>query len=346
MVWARRDTHGSNLLNYRRIKVEAGQGPAPLTMTITEQGLLRGLLVEAESGKPIPRGKLTLDVGLVLTADDRGRFEVSGLHRSVHEAIVVAPGRQRMWVGFDLTGRRLTTLEIPVPRGGKVVGRVTDTQGRPILGAFVREPASGSSILLKALQVWCDPDGRFEWDGVRLGQPGHLEATAPGYEPVQRLGWVVPEGREPLELNFRLEARLESNARRPSRATDRSTPASLRTLKGTVNSAKGQPVGRALVRWEDWSMSELPQTRSDSEGRFTLENVPDQKGVVAVVAPGLEPTFARVAQGGGQELKVSLMPGHMVAGTVVQRRGKTVGGRLGRPSGPIEVANRSKTADL
>jgi hypothetical protein len=48
------------------------------------------------------------------------------LQRGNHEAFVVAPGRVRMRVLFDTTARADTELDLPVPRAGKIVGRVTE----------------------------------------------------------------------------------------------------------------------------------------------------------------------------------------------------------------------------
>src|SRR5205814_2073750 len=79
-----------------------------------------------------------------LTADDQGRFEVGGLDRGYHETFIVCPGRVRQRVLFDTTAKADTELDIPLPRAGRVVGRVTDEAGRPVPGANVGRGTSGS----------------------------------------------------------------------------------------------------------------------------------------------------------------------------------------------------------
>src|SRR5207302_5689807 len=99
----------------------ADQAPEPVAIRLEERGTFRGRLLEAETGKPIAGGKLFLDAGLVVTADADGRLEVGGLCRGSHEAFVVAPGRMRMRVLFDTTARADTELDVPVPRGGRII---------------------------------------------------------------------------------------------------------------------------------------------------------------------------------------------------------------------------------
>src|SRR5204862_6899612 len=141
-------------------------GPLVVPIRLEERGTFRGRLLEAETGKPIPGARLFLDAGLVLTTDARGRFEVGGLARKDHEGFVVAPGRLRMRVLFDTTARADTELDVPVPRGGKIVGRVTDAGGQPIAGAYVGRSTSGSYFSTNALYEPCAADGRFVYDGV------------------------------------------------------------------------------------------------------------------------------------------------------------------------------------
>src|SRR5438132_341131 len=131
---------------------------------LEERGRLRGRLLEAESGRPVPGGRLFLDAGLVLTTDDQGRFEVGGLDRGYHETFIVCPGRARQRVLFDTTAKADTELDIPLPRAGRVVGRVTDEAGRPVPGAYVGRGTSGSFFSINALYERCDADGRFVYD--------------------------------------------------------------------------------------------------------------------------------------------------------------------------------------
>src|SRR5262249_37792974 len=149
--------------------------------------------------------RLFLDAGLVLTAGAGGQFAVGGLSRRDHEAFVVAPGRQRMRVLFDTTAKADTELDVPVPRAGKIVGRVTDMAGKPSPGAYVGRSTSGTYFSINALYEACDRDGKFAYDdAVSPDEPTRLHAAAPGFVAEERSGVSPPPGGKPLVLNFRL----------------------------------------------------------------------------------------------------------------------------------------------
>src|SRR5262249_52981751 len=134
-VWARHGSQGAHVPGRSEtVTIPTGKAPDEVNITLEERGTLRGRLLEPAPGRPIAGGKLFLDVGLFLTTDAQGRFEIGGLERTNHESFVVAPGRRRLRVLFDTTARADTELDVPVPRGGKIVGRVTDANGKPIVG--------------------------------------------------------------------------------------------------------------------------------------------------------------------------------------------------------------------
>ena len=95
---------------------------------------------------------------------------------------MVAPGRERKRVLFEMSENPVTDLEIPVPQGGKAKGRVRDVEGKPIPAAFVGRSTSGSSISLTGLWVRADDQGRFEFDGLALDRTTWLNAQAEGYQ--------------------------------------------------------------------------------------------------------------------------------------------------------------------
>ena len=139
---------------------------------LENRGNFKGRLTEAETGKPIIGGQLYLDNGVVLTTDKDGRFTIGGLKRTQHQALTVAPGRLRQRVLFDTTASAETELDIPVALGAKIIGRVTDKDGKPIRGAWVDGSASGANLSLRGGVVYCGVDGKYEYDGaVPPGQP-------------------------------------------------------------------------------------------------------------------------------------------------------------------------------
>src|SRR5262249_11282465 len=157
-IWARRGTQGGRGGGQHEIVIGAGQAAKRIAIRLEERGTFRGRVLESETGKPIPGARLFLDAGIILTADGKGQFEMGGLERTNHEMYVVAPGRTRTRILFDNTARTDTELDVPVPRGGKIVGRVTDQRGKPIAGAYVGKSTSGTVFSIRSLWVECDAD--------------------------------------------------------------------------------------------------------------------------------------------------------------------------------------------
>jgi beta-lactamase regulating signal transducer with metallopeptidase domain/uncharacterized GH25 family protein len=330
-LFARRGTQGGEGQPVSRtIRIVVGREPEARTIHLEERGKLRGRLIEAETGKPILGGKLFLDNAVVLTTDQDGRFEVGGLSRKGHESFVVAPGRMRMRVLFDTTARAETQLDVPVPRGGKIVGRVTDLDGKPIPGAYVGKNTSGSFFSINGLWMACDAQGRFEYDNAAPpGQPTRLSAAAPGYAEEERDGLVVLDYDKPLQLHFRLRPKpSDQNPRAEAADVTKPKPQPAddevrRTVSGSVRGPDKKPVKGVLVRWGFQPFTDAIQTRTDEQGRFRLI-VPDKDNMVSVLPRQFAPQFPRVEAGGDKTIEVQLQAGHVARGQVLNDARKPV----------------------
>lgn len=93
----------------------------------------------------------------------------------------------------------------------------------------------------------------------------------------------------------------------------------LRTVEGTVvNSVTGEPIRRALV-----SLSAISQhfAFTDSDGRFSFENVPAVRVMLQATRPGYfaphdRPTFVDLAKA-SDALKLELIPSAVISGRVL-----------------------------
>jgi hypothetical protein len=309
-VWARHDSQGAG---YRSIDIPAGRAPDELNIALEERGTLHGRLLEAESGKPVVGGKLFLDAGLFLTTDKEGRFEIGGIERTNHEAFVVAAGRGRIRVLFDTTARADTELDVPVPRGGKIVGRVTDADGKPIVGAWVGRGTSGTHFSINALYEPCDADGRFVYDGVSLDRPTGLAGYAPGFVEEQRDDVLVTDADNPAELHFRLKPQPGP---KPGGKDD-----TRRVVSGVVLDPNSVPLPGVVVRWGLREFVGIPKTRTDAAGRFSL-TVPDDMGTLIAVTSVYQLEWMPVAVGGDKEVVFRLRHGKIARGRVIDEAGK------------------------
>ncbi len=345
---------------YGQVQVEKDREPGPVIIRMAERGVLRGEILEAETGRPIPGGQLWLDNAVLVTADERGEYEFQGLELGDHSLRVLCLSRERLRVLYDTSLRPEALLDLRVQRAGKIRGVVLDEQGRPIPGARVYRATSGNALANKG---WCevtDLEGRFEWDGAAFGASHFLTAVAFGYAEQEEERIQVTEGQEPPLVTFRLQpkegaSRLFPYAQLKQGSTTRViglTPGeqlgspqqplpeegpkegqgpwplqaepSWRNLGGIVLSPEGKPLRDALVRWGATQYEEVSrQTYTGKDGRFSLEQVPDRPGYITVMAAKFAPAFVRVAEG-QEEVEVSLEQGQTVGGVVQDEFGNPV----------------------
>jgi Carboxypeptidase regulatory-like domain len=304
-------------------KVENGKDSAAVTVQLGPPTILRGRLLDAETGKPIANGNFALDDARRLKVDAEGRFEAPGLSQSHHEAYPLCPGYERRRILFDTTGRADAKLDLKLSKAGKVIGRVVDEHGKPIPGATVGLRTSGSIFSGSALWDSCSEDGRFSYDGKPLGRTGRLAARAPGYQDLEREDVVAFEASNSVQIDFilRPDPTKGPAAKVAAKATNR------RTVSGTVVSPIGNPVASAVVRWDlRVSSDSVPETKTDALGAFRLEGVPDSANVLSLMAKGFAPSFPMVDAGGDRQVKVQLKPGATIRGRVVDDSGSAIKG--------------------
>jgi protocatechuate 3,4-dioxygenase beta subunit len=339
-VHARLGSHGGEADNEHGLITIKSDNPAPVAIRLADRGFFRGRLLEAETGKPIPKGNLQLDNGVLITTDEAGRFEIGGMKRRHHEAFAICPGRVRERILFDTSLRSETQLDIRLPRAGKIRGIVLDEKGSAIPYAQVWRATSGSTLSLAGLVESCDEKGRFEWDGAAFDAAARLEASAPGYAEEEYTGIRVSEGEEPPNLVFRLQREdgAEKKKEKPSDKTGKlvkesakkSVDETQRTISGRVLSPEGKPVSDALVRWGATMYEETKrETRSDKNGEFALEKVPAREGFLTVIAKSYAPAFPSVKGTADKRITVELEDGATAVGTV--------GDDLGNPLEGVSV---------
>ncbi len=242
----------------------------------------------------------------------------------------VAPGRQRVFTDrggeheLELAQSEQRELELVLPPGLDVEGRVLDTRGDPVAGAEVWLEGQDPSALGGRVVTRARADGGFRLRA--LGARQALSAFAPGFAPalLASLHTKVPA---PGERDLRITLVLERAGH---------------ALRGRVQTPDGAPVAGALVaagtrgNWAFGGSGMRPRARvcvTDARGAFDagwieagwpggLANFP-----VHVLAPGF--ALARVAPGApGEELLVTLTPGATVEGSVRDAAGAPLAAAL------------------
>jgi hypothetical protein len=323
MVFAR---HGNNGGHVEAIEIpENGEDKPiePMKLTLERPSNLKGRLLDAETGEPIRGGFVVLDDARKLEVGPDGRFEAPGLEFRNHRSFPICPGYASGLVLFDTTLQPEAELEVKLDKGGSVVGRVVDADGKPIPGAVVSGSGSGSMLCISALLLTCDENGRYVSGNRPIGKPINMEAHAPGYQADRRRNIIVPDVEHPTEVNFTLVPETAKTKVAPRRTAPE---VSSRTVSGFVV-ANGKPVADTIVRWGMITDSSgAPETLADSEGHFSLGGMPDETNVLTIIVKGFLPRFPLVDGKGNQSIEVELKPGATIRGRMVDDEGKPIEG--------------------
>lgn len=323
---------------------------------------ISGRVVAADSGRPVRRARVLLNGpqipgGRGTLTDNEGRFTLSALPAGRYSLsaartgfITIAYGQRRpMQSGTPIeiaAGEQMTTLDIRMPRGSVITGRVFDESGEPLPGAMVRvlqyEYAQGNRRLapvgggqtddLGTYRVWGLNPGQYFVSaaipnaglGTRMAMANRAagsesEAEQVGYAPTYYPG--VPSIGEARPVNVALSAEVTSvdfsvllvpTARVAGRVRN---PDGSDTTAGQVTLVpETGPVGRGGNGMTFGS-------RIDWDGSFAMVNVPAGRYLLRARSDdSVEPQFAllpvTVAGGDLLDLSVILAAAATITGTV------------------------------
>jgi protocatechuate 3,4-dioxygenase beta subunit len=173
-------------------------------LTVEAGRAVSGRVLDAQSGAPIAGAEVDWSRRFEhpVRTDDRGRYTITGFPLDPEYAVQArAPGYARTEV--PLHGRRagpeLEDVEVRLPRGGLVRGRVLDSAGVPIEEAYVAAGAYGRDKTIR--MDWCATrsreDGRFELVDVRKDQAHLLWIKREGFAT---LAYAFPEREAELSV--------------------------------------------------------------------------------------------------------------------------------------------------
>src|SRR6185503_910310 len=126
-----------------------------LALQAPDRASIEGVVTKAGTNEPVPRASVVVtmlqgqlsDLQTVV-ADDAGRFAVRNLAPGSHRVFVTRDGFVRAEYGQRgtrpgtpvelLTGETKRNINVALTPMGVISGRVVDTDGKPLRGAFVR----------------------------------------------------------------------------------------------------------------------------------------------------------------------------------------------------------------
>lgn len=188
--------HGSE--SSAELQVEVGKVTRGVIIMLPEEAHLHGLVLDVETGEPVPGARVTTKSGIQLlrmdtlaasasaVCDVEGRFALSGLKEGKYKLTATADNHapatsERVWVG---QGQTVEGITIRLDQGAVIHGTVTRADDTPHAGAIVQAVAMGTMI---PIMTTTDTQGRYEMTGL-----------GPGSYSVTKLGGRMDVGSEDM----------------------------------------------------------------------------------------------------------------------------------------------------
>jgi protocatechuate 3,4-dioxygenase beta subunit len=191
-----------------------------LVLQAPERATLEGVVTKAGTNEPVPRASIVVtmiqgqlsDVQTVVT-DDSGRFTVRNLAPGSHRVFAQRDSFVRSEYGQRgtrpgtpvdlLAGETKRNINIALTPMGVISGRVVDSDGKPLQGAFVRVSRGtynqGELSLSSVKRLQTNDLGEFRFFNLEPG-PYYLQAL-PAYAPmIEGDTYVIPSTSPPDSL--------------------------------------------------------------------------------------------------------------------------------------------------
>jgi protocatechuate 3,4-dioxygenase beta subunit len=314
------------------------QQPRDVSKAVAASGTVRGRITSAGSGQPLHRVRVTLN-GAVQNApfavsDTRGEFEITEVPPGTYTLTATRAGYLSIQYGQKRPrelgrtievppGGTVEHIDIPLPRGSVLAGRITDDAGDPAPGVRVEaleyRYIRGHRVLVPARLTTTNDIGEYRLSGL---EPGAFRLRASSAEVWESddgkatyvfamtyfpgvTGTDVPQsinleiGQEVGGLDFRLV---------PGRAA---------SITGIVEDASGQPMRDQTVYLSTimrtiggrilGSGQGAPPVKTDGNGGFTFSKLAPGEYLVGT-GNDQERVSVNVSLGDGDVQRVSLTP--------------------------------------
>jgi protocatechuate 3,4-dioxygenase beta subunit len=346
------------------------QIPRDTKQTVTGTARLSGRVVAADTNRALARAIVRLatagtDKPRWVWTDADGRWQFSRVPAGRYTLLISKTGYLSLPYGqvrsFEpgkpivvADDQSLDRLDVALPKGAAIAGRISDEHGGPMAGAVVAAMryryADGQRRLtpvtegfwsfLSGAAAITDDMGQYRLHGLSPGDyyvsVGIGPPTIPEGQADDRVGYAPSfyPGTPSLAQAERVTLRVGQDAQSISFAV---APIRFATVSGTVVNSSGQPVLALNINMSGAGASASPIDRAVGSGR------PDGTFVVTNVAPG--DYVLRISTGPMGQQEVASLPvtvsGKDVTGvTAVLAPGGTARGRVifeGNPASPPRV---------
>lgn len=249
-----------SLEELKPVKIDEGGANGPFDLHLRRGLVLRGKVVDEESGKPVKNAevKTQLFAPITVHADAEGRYAIEGLPAMMFQVKVKARGYAFTTAMFQLTKEGANTLDISLEPEGVAEVFVVDAAGRPIKNAGIMV-SHKPSLYFSPEQNRTSAKGRCIVRGVSRKKPLGIRVSKPGYEMASKAVLQFPENRRHARVTVVLNAKQEENAQW--------------AFAGKVTDASGKPLEGVRI---SWGYNEYPNqgphfAETDENGAYRLD---------------------------------------------------------------------------
>lgn len=282
---------------------EVTAGAEPIVIALDRTGCVERWVFDSETGAPIAGAAAAADAGLLREeilrlapppeSDEVGRLDLCPAP-GVTELLIVHPDYAPVRIPAPLAVEgQESSASIQLGRGGAIAGMVSDSDGRPVVGARVRTTTLGLPR-----ETTTGPDGRYFLDHLAAG-----DATVEVFPPVDS---PAPATRRRATIRGGETARLDFDA--------------TRALRIQLREQDRPREGATLVLLEsgpDGRVTPTAVARTDAEGMARFPGVgPDREGLLVAVVEEGAAVFMSVGATGAAAAAVVRLEGRRIRGTV------------------------------
>jgi protocatechuate 3,4-dioxygenase beta subunit len=319
------------------------QATAKAEVTRAQAGTIRGRITAADTGAPIRRARVSVTASaasVVAVTDEEGRYTFAGLAPRRYK--VSASRTPFVTMGFgqrhpngpakeiDLTvSPAADRIDITLPRGGVIAGRVTDDLGEP--AAYIRVAAMRSrysegrrGLVPTGRIVTTDDLGQYRLAGLPPGIYYVGTTPAPADDAFNLAPSYFPGTQDPGAA-----ARVSLRANSERQGVDFAlSPGGLCRLRGTVVDDAGRPASYARVGLVSPTTGGVSfGSAVQPDGSFSLTNV--SPGEYGLFASGANPDTGEndlcmmplSINGDIDGISLTIGGGELIRGTVVTDSG-------------------------
>ena len=317
-IWA---THNDWVSRQKRFKAKTvnvakdGSVVEPIVLHLREGCVLRVRAISTITNQPLIQAQVHLtwsDIGNDFTADEHGIVTVRSLTQESWQYEVIAPGHGRIIRTAKLQRGKKNIFDVRLPAGGTLSGVVTDENNQGMEGVGVNLYPAGNGRPWTYVKT--DEHGVYHLPHVPINTAVDLLFTRKSLVSASERKILLTEPNQIYTVNVQLKK-----------------PPLGGSVTGLVTNQQNQPIQEARAIFHTGSTGDIRKSKTDESGRFRMDDIPGRPGrmLLTIRAKGYEPENVTIMPGSQQtpqDLSIRLLPGHTIAGKVVDEAGQPISG--------------------